>query len=206
MVQLTQQLIFCTIRIKSHGEDPSQDQGGCTSNTHCSHNILFRCCRRRAVFLHTNRWSRWNQRTDPTKKTISWKSSRMGSQPGTILIEAKYQRIHKDRRKHYCVLPSWNQGKCQNTSRARCRSSVEEPHDDVLLTTDSRFKHYKANEDRIIVKDGLLFRRYYGETGSVKYYQILIPKQLVNEVLGSLHGEFGKHPRITKTISAYRQK
>ena len=51
-----------------------------------------------------------------------------------------------------------------------------QPYDDVLLTTDSRFKHYKANEDRIIFKDGLLFRKYYGETGSVKYYQILIPK------------------------------
>ena len=81
-----------------------------------------------------------------------------------------------------------------------------QPHDDVLLTTDSRFKHYKANEDRIILKDGLLFRRYYGETGSVKYYQILIPMQLVNEVLRSLHGEFGKHPGFTKTIIAYRQK
>ena len=39
-----------------------------------------------------------------------------------------------------------------------------------------RFKHYKANEDRIILKDGLLFRNFYGETGSVKYYQFLIPK------------------------------
>ena len=81
-----------------------------------------------------------------------------------------------------------------------------QPHDDVLLTTDSRFRHYKANEDRIILKDGLLFRRYYGETGSVKYYEILIPKQLVNEVLRSLHGEFGKHPGTTKTIIVYRQK
>ena len=81
-----------------------------------------------------------------------------------------------------------------------------QPHDNVLLTTDSRFKHYKANEDRIILKDGLLFRKYYGETGSVKYYQSLIPKQLVNEVLRRLHGEFGKHPGITKTIIAYREK
>ena len=71
------------------------------------------------------------------------------------------------------------------------------PHDDVLLATDGRFKHYKANEDRIILKDGLLFR---------KYYQILIPKQLVNEVLRNFHGAFGKHPEITKTIIAYREK
>ena len=50
------------------------------------------------------------------------------------------------------------------------------PHDDVLLTTDRRFKHYKANDERIILKDGLLFRKYYGETSSVKYYQIINSK------------------------------
>ena len=81
-----------------------------------------------------------------------------------------------------------------------------QPYDEVLLTTDKRFKHYKANEDRIILKDGLLFRKYYGETGNIKCYQFLIPKQLVDEVLRRLHGEFGKHPGITKTIFAYRQK
>ena len=81
-----------------------------------------------------------------------------------------------------------------------------QPHDDVLLATDRRFKHYRANKDRIILKDGLQFRKYYGETGSVKYYQTLIPKQLIIEVLRKLHGEFGKHPGITKTIIAYREK
>ena len=81
-----------------------------------------------------------------------------------------------------------------------------QPHDDVLLGTDRRFKHYKANEDRIILKDGLPFRKYYGETGRVKYYQILIPRQLVNEVLRNLHGEFGKHPGTTRTIIAYKEK
>ena len=79
------------------------------------------------------------------------------------------------------------------------------PYDEVLLTTDKRFRHYKMNDDRIILKDGLLFRKYYGETGNIKYYQLLIPKQLVDQVLRSLHGEFGEHPGITKTIIAYRQ-
>ena len=79
-------------------------------------------------------------------------------------------------------------------------------HDDVLLATDRRYKHYKANEDCIILKDGLLFRKNYGETGSVKYYQILLPKQLVNEVLRNLHGDFGKQPGIPKTIITYREK
>ena len=81
-----------------------------------------------------------------------------------------------------------------------------QPYDEVLIMTDSRYKYYRANEDRIILKDGLLFRKKFGETGSVKYYQFLIPKQLVKEVLRSLHGEFGKHPGIFKTIIAYREK
>ena len=81
-----------------------------------------------------------------------------------------------------------------------------QPYDEVLIMTDSRYKNYKANKDRIILKDGLLIRKHFGETGSVKYYQILIPKQLVKEVLRSLHGELGKHPGIYKTIIAYREK
>ena len=34
-----------------------------------------------------------------------------------------------------------------------------QPHYEVLMITDSRYKNYKANEDRIILKDGLLFRK-----------------------------------------------
>ena len=84
--------------------------------------------------------------------------------------------------------------------------TLGQPHDEVLMMTDSRYKNNKANEDRIILTDGLLFRKLLGETGSVKYYKILILKQLVNEFLCSLHGEVGKHPGISKTIIAYRER
>ena len=80
-----------------------------------------------------------------------------------------------------------------------------QPYDEVLIMTDSRYKNYKVNEDRINLEDGLLFRKYFGETGSVKNYQIFIPKQLVKEVLRSLHGEFRKYPGIYKTIIAYME-
>ena len=81
-----------------------------------------------------------------------------------------------------------------------------QPYDEVLIVTDSRYKNYKANEDRLFLKDRLLYRKYFGETGSVKYYQILIPKQLVKEALRGLHGEFGRHPGISKIIIAYWEK
>ena len=72
--------------------------------------------------------------------------------------------------------------------------------------TDSRYKNYKANEDRIIPKDSLLFSKNFGETRSVKDYQIPIPKHLVGEVLRNLHEEIGNHPGISKTKIAYREK
>ena len=65
-----------------------------------------------------------------------------------------------------------------------------QPNEELLMMTDSRYKNYKANEDCIFLKDGLLFRKYFGEIGSVKHYQIVIPKQIFNEVLHNLHGEF----------------
>ena len=63
------------------------------------------------------------------------KQKRMSSKSGTILNEAKYQRIHK--------IHQPNQSKCRNTSRARCQSSTKDlklkilgqSRDDVLLTT-----------------------------------------------------------------------
>ena len=72
--------------------------------------------------------------------------------------------------------------------------------------TDEQYKHYITIADRIILKDSLLFPKFNRETGTVKCYQVLIPKQLVDEVLGNLFGEFDKHPGITKTKTAYREK
>ena len=40
----------------------------------------------------------------------------------------------------------------------------------------------------------------------MNYYQVLIAKQLVNEVLLNLHRDFGKHPRNAKTKTACREK
>ena len=47
--------------------------------------------------------------------------------------------------------------------------------------------------------------KYFAEKGTVKYYQILNPKQKVNKVLRNWHGEIGKHPGLSKTINAYRE-
>ena len=81
-----------------------------------------------------------------------------------------------------------------------------QPYDEVLITTDRRYKHFKAKENHIILKEGRLFRQNIGDTGKAKYYYFLIRKHLVIEVLRSLQVEFGKHPGITQTIMTYREK
>ena len=76
----------------------------------------------------------------------------------------------------------------------------------MLLTSDSRWKRSRAIEDLIIFKDGLVFRKSQGETGKVKFYQVLTLKQRLNRVLWYLLGEFSWHPGFTKTILAYQWK
>ena len=46
--------------------------------------------------------------------------------------------------------------------------TLVQQYDEVLMMRDTRYKHYKAIENRIVLKDGLLFRKYFGETGTVK--------------------------------------
>ena len=83
---------------------------------------------------------------------------------------------------------------------------LKEQYDEQLLKTTIRGQKYCQNIDRIIIKDGLLIRRYFGETGEVKYLQVLLPQQLVKDVLEFQHGKFGKHPGIAKVIQQCREK
>ena len=130
----------------------------------------------------------------------------MGSRQGTLQTRTRVKEFTKIDGN----ATSYSMNGMKGNARIRVEQDVDlvlknlklkilgQPYDEVLLTTDKRYKLYKTNEDRIILKDGLLFRKYYGETASVKYYQNLIAKQLVDEVFRNLHGKSGKHPGYTK--------
>ena len=60
--------------------------------------------------------------------------------------------------------------------------------------------------DRIVLKDEIVTRQYYDETGQVKYHQVLLPKHLLKELLQALHGTAHKHPGISKMLQEIRQK
>ena len=83
---------------------------------------------------------------------------------------------------------------------------LKESYDTQLLNDDPRPAKYLAQEDRIIIKDGLLYRQYFRDTANVKYLQVLLPQQLVDEFIQHHHGKYGKHPGIAKSIQQCREK
>ena len=58
----------------------------------------------------------------------------------------------------------------------------------------------------IIMKDDILYRRYYNDIGEASHLQVLLPGQLLKVLLQSLHGTACKHPGISKLMQEIRQK
>ena len=81
-----------------------------------------------------------------------------------------------------------------------------EEYSEEILQQDIRYKHYLNNLDRIVLKDEIVTRQYYDETGQIKYHQILLPKRLLKELLQAIHGTAHRHPGISKMLQEIRQK
>ena len=82
----------------------------------------------------------------------------------------------------------------------------KEEYSEEILQQDFRYKYYLNNIDRKILKDEIVTRQYYDETGQIKYHQILLPKHLVQELLQAIHGTAQRHPGISKMLQEIRQK
>ena len=81
-----------------------------------------------------------------------------------------------------------------------------EEYSEQLLQQDIRYRHYLNNLDRIVLKDNIVTRKYYDETGQIKYHQISLLKHLLKELLQALHGTAHRHPGISKMLQEIRQK
>ena len=83
---------------------------------------------------------------------------------------------------------------------------LHEEYSENLLQQDARYRHYANNLERIVLKDEILTRQCFDETGNVKYHQILLPQHLLQEWLQFLHGTTHKHPFISKMLQEIRQR
>ena len=83
---------------------------------------------------------------------------------------------------------------------------LHEEYSENIPQQDARYRHYANNLERIVLKDAILTRQYFDETGNVKHHQILLPQHLLQELLQSLHGTAHKHPGISKMLQKIRQR
>ena len=83
---------------------------------------------------------------------------------------------------------------------------LHEDYSENVLQQNARYRHYASNLERIVVKEDILTRQYFDETGNVKYHQILLPQHLLQELLQSLHGTAQKHPGTPKKLQEIRQR
>ena len=81
-----------------------------------------------------------------------------------------------------------------------------EEYSDEILQQDIWYRHYLDNLDQIVLKDEIVTRKYYAETGQHNYHQILLPKHLLKELLQAIHGTAHRHQGISKILQEIRQK
>ena len=87
------------------------------------------------------------------------------------------------------------------------RAKIEgNPFDENEMASDYKYQHILQNNTRIEIKQEVLTRKYYTDTGTISHYQILLPIQLLEEFLQALHGHNSNHPGITKMVQEARQK
>ena len=75
-------------------------------------------------------------------------------------------------------------------------------HSYKTIATNITYKIYPVSK---YVK-AFFVRNYYNDIGQISHYQLLLPKQLLEEFLQALHGHNENHPGITKLIQEALQK
>ena len=82
----------------------------------------------------------------------------------------------------------------------------KEEYSEEIFQQGMRYKHYLHNFDRLTLKDEIVIRQFYDETGQVKYHQNLLSKHPLKELLQAKHGTAHRHPGISKMLHERRQK
>ena len=86
------------------------------------------------------------------------------------------------------------------------RAKIErKPFDESGVGSDYQYQPYLQNLTLVEIKQKVLKRRYYTNTGTTSHYQLLLPVQLLEEVLQALHRHNSNHPDITQMIQENRQ-
>ena len=83
---------------------------------------------------------------------------------------------------------------------------LHEEYSESILQQDAEYRHYANILEQIVVKEDILRRNYFDETGKVKYHQTLLPQHLFQKLLQSLHERVQRHLGLSKMLQDITQK
>ena len=85
------------------------------------------------------------------------------------------------------------------------RAEIEgEQFEETAFTGVNRYPHYLRNMLCLKIRQDISAQKYYNDTGQISHYQIILPKQLLDESLIALHGNNANRPDTTKLIQEAR--
>ena len=74
------------------------------------------------------------------------------------------------------------------------------------MVQENRYQHYSRQLDRLSVMDDIITRQHFDKRGSVEFFQTLLPKYLVTDLLESLNGQASNNPGLSKMLQDIRRK
>ena len=70
-----------------------------------------------------------------------------------------------------------------------------------------QLKKYGKQFNRLVLQNGVLFRKFFDDTGKIKTLQFCLPKHLWREVVYGLHNsKLAGHVGIAKTVQEFRKR
>ena len=83
----------------------------------------------------------------------------------------------------------------------------EENNVEDLTYASNELKKYRKQFRRLVLRDSILYRKFFDHTGRVQYHQYCLPKHLWKEVVYRLHNSrLAGHLGIVKTVEEFRKR
>ncbi len=84
----------------------------------------------------------------------------------------------------------------------------ERPRGEALAASSPATRHYWLNWNLLVLKNGVLYRKFEKQNGTGEYLQFIVPRQMQEEILYQMHesvlsGHLGKHCTAERLLQGF---
>ena len=89
----------------------------------------------------------------------------------------------------------------------KVRKLLEENSDNDITYQTHKIKKYAKHRSRLVLENGIIYRKFFNDVGSVSHLHYCVPKHLRSEILYRLQNSpTSGHLGINKTIYEFRKR